>query len=498
MALNNVIGIINGNIYTSFKPLRRSEALLSVHGRIVQTGKNRDIEKLTKDLGGIVVDVEGKTIFPGFIDAHLHLDEIGLSLNSVNLKGCKDIEELKERLRKGEKIGNKFVFAFGWDQEELGCWPSRSDLDEVFPDVPVMAARKCMHAAVLNSVAIETTGIGRKFGESLFNSKLGLVFEEAFEFARSRLLETLTENDYAELIDVAQKHVIKEGITAVGFVSVSKKPLKGLFRLYRTGKLVLRVATYLTPKAFEGTKETLEGPFRNDRLRINGLKIIADGSLGARTARLREPYTDESNTKGVLLVKKKKLRRVVLDANERGFQVAVHAIGDATLDVVIEAYNGTENNRVEHASIVRPDQIEQLKEINPYLVVQPSFVLSDWWAENRLGERKKYLYPFKTLLNAGLRLAFSTDAPIEPLNPWRTLRAAIVREEEGISHLQALHLYTKSAAESLLWNRLGSLERGNFADFIVLSEDPFNVQPEELERISVEETWIGGKRVFKA
>ncbi len=533
--MGSLRAFVNGRIYASFKPLKTVDAILVAVGRILYAGSSERAIKIARELGGEVVDLDGKTVLPGFIDSHLHLEELGMYLETLDLRGVGSIAELKEKLGDYAKIAKtRWILGHGWDQElfEEKRWPTRWDIDEVVDDRPVMLSRVCLHAAVLNTKAMELAGlldlnlpgvVRDGNGEAT-----GVVKEEAFELARKKFKETLTPEDYEHFVKKAVDYAASLGITAVGTVSVEEKTLKALSNLEERGELKIRVFAYLDPGKREvkgsgmfGNLDVLESikklgvkrGFGRGKLRINGIKVLADGSLGARTAWLSEPYSD-APTQGYANISKELLEKIVKEAHEAGLQMAVHGIGDATIDMILDVYSSLPNpgklrHRIEHASILRPDQIERMARLGIVGAVQPHFVITDWWAVRRVGEeRAGWLYPFRSMLDAGIVLGFGTDSPIEPTNPWETVYAAVTRgkyegveiyeytENETLSVEEALHAYTYGSAYILgAEDELGTLDEGKLADFVVVEEDPFEVDERELGEIKVLETYVGGEKV---
>ena len=524
---------VNGKIYVSFNPKRTAEAILVAFGRVLYVGSSEKVEKIAQELGGEIIDLQGKIVLPGFIDSHMHLDELGMSLNMVDLRGVRSIEELKEKVKEHAKKHGTWVLGHGWDQElfEEKRWPTRWDLDEVVKDKPVMLSRVCLHAAVLNTKAMEMAGLLDLDSPGIMRDEEGepngVVKEEAFELAREKFKETLTLEDYKRFIEDGAKFALSNGVTTVGFVSVEESSIKALGELNAEGRLSIRVRAYLDPgrrgvgeRGMYGNVDILQAlknlgirrGFGEEKLKINGIKILADGSLGARTAWLSKPYSD-ARTEGYPNISREVLETIVKEAHEAGLQVAVHAIGDATIDMILDVYEHLEKlrHRIEHASILREDQIERISKLGVVLAVQPHFVITDWWVLERVGEeRAKWVYPFKSALKKGIVLGLSTDSPVEPLNPWETVYAAVTRgkyervplynhtPDEVLTLEEALHAYTYGSAYILgEESELGTLEEGKLADFIVVDRDPFEVGEKELREIRVFETYIGGERKFK-
>jgi predicted amidohydrolase YtcJ len=343
----------------------------------------------------------------------------------------------------------------------------------------------------------------------------GVVMGKALEIVRSRLDEQTSFEERKRLLMDALGFSASQGVTTVGFVSCGSACFRALQELEaELGLLPVRVRVYLKPE--EARVMQVQGLKRGSSyLRVNGVKLFADGSLGTRTALLSKPYSDSPDTSGYVSTDEDSLRAMIREACESGMQAAVHAIGDRAVENTLKAFKAvTEESRrlrhrVDHASVLRSDLIEEMKKLGVAAVVQPHFVVTDWWVISRVGvERAELVYPFKTLAE-NVKLGLSTDAPVEPLNPWETVYAAVTRgrleeiplyqhtADECLTLEEALYLYTEGSAYALLEEReLGMLKEGRLADFIIVNEDPFETSFEELRRIKVLETYVGGCRVF--
>lgn len=523
-----VTGFVNARIYASFKPLRVVNGLLVASGRVIYCGSNDLVKQLTTALGGELIDLEGRVVLPGFIDAHLHVESLGLSLVTLDLRGVRSIRELKEKLKKyAEEVKTEWIIGRGWDQDlfEERRWPTRWDLDEVVRDRPVILVRVCGHAAVLNTRALEVTGLISSQQKEVMRDPsgepTGMVFESAAMVARQKSLESFDVKDYANFIEVAQDHLLSHGVTAVGYVSCGLKPFRALLDLWSKGKLKVRFRVYMNH--VDNSTDVVELlrnlgvklGFGDEYLKVMGIKVIADGGLGARTAWLSEPYDDDPSTSGYPVIDKDTLAKISKLSEEAGLQMSIHAIGDKTLDMVLEVYKGLPltsklRHRVDHASLVRDDQINEILKIGAVPVVQPHFIITDWWAGYRVGpKRLPWLYRFKSMLYAGIPIAFSTDAPVEPVNPWRTIYAAVTRgkydnvpyyehtKHEALDIIDALHAYTAGSAYSLHEeSELGSLIPGSYADFIVVDRDPLTALDVDLKNIKVIATYVGGSKAW--
>nr|WP_245526511.1 amidohydrolase [Desulfurococcus mucosus] len=501
---------LNGRVYTGFKPLRVEEALTVAYGRVLYAGEEGKALALCRMLGGEAVDLEGKTILPGFIDSHMHLDGVGLQLSTLDLRGVGSIEELKEKVREyAASHSGGPVVGRGWDQEFFRekRWPTRWDLDEAVVDRPVILVRVCGHAAVLNTKAMELAGLIHVESPWVVRDEsgeaTGVILEGAVGEALRVLQGSMDTREKALLMRRALEYAASLGVTTLGFMSCSGDSLRALMLLHSEWRYP-RVRVYVEPGLLrELSKLGFTGGFGSEYLRVKGVKAFADGSLGARTAWLSKPYSDDPLNTGRQLISRSELEGLVEEASRAGFQVAVHAIGDAAVDLVLDVYRSARGSgvrhRIEHASVIRPEQVAEASSLGIAVSVQPRFAVSDWWAGQRLGdERLKWLYPFKTMAGRGVALGFSTDAPVEPLNPWETIYAAVAREGgEALTLEEALHYYTYGSAYVLgEEGELGTLTEGKLADLIVVDRDPFKTPLGELRGIRVVETYVGGERVL--
>ncbi len=521
-----VKSLINCRVYVSFKPLRVANALTIVGDRVFYVGDAEKAVSIARSLGGEVIDLSGLIVMPGFIDSHMHLDSLGLNLNTLDLRGSKSIEEVKERLREFVAEGGptEWVVGRGWDQELFaeGRWLSRWDIDEVVRDKPALLIRVCGHVGVVNSKAIEV--IKKHLGGSLkppyfdINEKgelTGIVRESGLEEVLK--LVTYGSDQLLKFLEDAINHTLRQGVTTVGLAGCSSEVLTALQVLKSLGKLRIRVRAYLNRDLLPYLRNLgIRCGFGDSRLKVLGIKVFTDGSLGARTALLSKPYADDPSTSGVATISEAELIKVVKEASEAGLQLAVHAIGDKAIDMVLKAYGEVGEyvrslrHRIEHASVIRPKQVIKASELGVAIAIQPHFVISDWWVIDRVGaERAPWVYPFKSIIDAGLMTGFSTDAPVEPINPWETVYAAVTRgayegiklyefsRSEVLDAATALHHYTYGSAQLLhSEDEVGTLEVGKCADLIVIDRDPLKVSPEELRNVKVLGTMVGGEFTY--
>jgi len=513
--------LIHGNIVTmnSFKP--RAQAVAVKGSVIVEVGSNIKVERwIGKDTK--IIDLGGKTVVPGFIDTHAHMADFGRSPTWINLRGVKSIKEmqrlLKERVHKTPK--GRWILGRGWDQDRFKerRYPTRWDLDIVSPLNPVVFNRVCGHICVANSKALELANVtketfsppsGQIDRESKTGELTGILREAAKDLVWNILPEP-TEEELTEACVLACERAVEAGLTSVHWFIHKPIEIRILQRLRDQGKTPIRVYIVIPIEFMSCLSDAgLSTGFGDHTLKLGGIKILADGSLGARTAALNKPYNDEPSTKGILCYSQKELCEMIIEAQKADFQVCVHAIGDKTLSTVLNAFEKAfkDSNkkvlrhRVEHASVLNKRLINRLKKLGLIVCVQPHFVISDFWVEARLGsDRARWTYPFKTLVESGVLIAGGSDCPVEPISPLLGVHALVAREsfpEERVTVEEAMRIYTVNAAYASFEEDVkGSIEPGKLADFTVLSHNPLTTEPKRIRDIEVEMTIVGGKIVY--
>jgi predicted amidohydrolase YtcJ len=513
--------ILNANVVTLSSVKPRVEALAIKDGRIVAAGSNGEVCGYV-GYGTKVLDLKGKTVVPGFVDCHVHMASFGQQLHGLDLRDATSIEEVKRRIREyAEKHPRKsWILGGRWDHEKFfeKRYPTRWDLDEAVSDRPIFLVRVCGHVGVANTKALEVAGITR---DTVVNGG-GIDLDEASgepngvlrENALNLIWRAVPKPSEAELEEAVMEACMKavsQGLTMVHWIVDSAEELRLIQKLWREGKLPLRVYVGIPVKLLdEAVRLGLSTGFGDDMLRLGFVKVIVDGSLGARTAALKEPYMDRPETRGMMLLSQRKLDSLVLKAHRAGWQLAVHAIGDRAVESVLKAFEKAFRkhpkedlrHRVEHCSVLNPRLIRRMKKLGLIASVQPHFVVSDFWVVDRVGvERARWVYPFKTLMNEGVVVASGSDCPVEPISPIFGIWAAVARKtflEESLTVEEALKTYTVNAAYSSFdEDKRGTVEVGKFADLTVLSEDLFSVPPERLREVEVEMTIVGGKVVYK-
>lgn len=513
--------LINGNIITINPKQPRAQAIAIKNDKIVEVGTNNEIKpwinKSTK-----IIDLKGKTVTPGFIDTHVHISEFGRSLTTIDLRGINSIkaiqQKLKEQVQKTPK--DRWIFGHGWDQERFKekRYPTKRDLDKVSPNNPVILRRVCGHICVVNSNTLELANITRET-KSPPGGKIdrtprtreptGILRENAMDLIL-KIIPKPDENELVEACIRACQKAVESGLTSVHWIIDSPTEISVIQKLRAQNRLPLRVYVLIPVEFLDYLiKMGLHTGFGDNRVKIGCIKILADGSLGARTAALNEPYSDQPETKGMMLYTPEELNRLVIKAHKAGFQLAIHAIGDRTLEIVLNVLEETlsrvprENHRhrIEHASVLNEKTIQHMKRLNLIASVQPHFIVSDFWAAERVGpERARYVYPFKTLIKEDVMVTGGSDCPVEPINPLFGIQAAVARKtfpEERIGVDDALRIYTINAAYASFEDDIkGSIEAGKLADLVVLSKNPLTVESDEIGDIEVKMTVVGGRVVY--
>jgi len=469
-----------------------------------------------------VIDAGGRTLLPGLIDAHGHVMELGFDALRLDLVGTTSLQELQQRLKAyaAEHPGNGWIMGAGWNQElwPTKTFPTAADLDAVVSDRPVVLTRVDGHAMVANSAAMKAAGVtaGTPAPQG------GEIHDGTFVDAAQGLIEkaipkpTASESDVA--FQKAQDILLGFGVTGVGSMSTSLDDWNAFRRAGDANALKVRLMVYLLGLDPLNIIPHPTPWLYDDRLRAVGVKIFADGALGSRGAWLKQPYSDAPGTTGNQFHSEAEMRSLADTAASHGFQIATHAIGDAANAQVIRTYEWLDRKygfnrrwRIEHAQVVDCADLPSIGRGHMIASMQPKHQTSDWqMAEKRMGlTRLKCAYAWRSMLKTGAHLAFGTDFPIESPNPFPGLSAAVSREDlngqppggwfpaERLSLGQALHAYTRgSAYAGFAEDRIGALEPGKWADFILVDRDPTKVDAQALARTQVLETWVGGKKVW--
>ena len=537
---------IHGNIYTgvaetsSFKSIKRAQAVAVRGDRIEAVGENADILKL-KGPETQVVDLGGKFLMPGFNDAHAHLSEGGAQRLNVNLVGVKSLDEFRERVRAKVDAAapGDWILGGGWDENlwPVKTVPTRWDLDEISGDHPIFLDRVDGHIAVANTRALQLASVtiasrdpkGGKIDRNANGQPTGILRETARAAVVGAVPEP-THDKRRQAMESALAEAAQWGVTSVQDNSKSWEDFQILEEIEKDGKLTARISEWLPFNESLDQVETKRKahPQSDPMLHTGMLKAFMDGSLGSHTAALLEPYADDPKNSGLPQYDAAKLNDMARERVLAGFQLGFHAIGDKGAQLALDAFaeaqkaarekkvkaaNGGDDFRlrIEHAQVVTPLEIVKFRDLKVIASMQPSHVLTDMrWAESRLGEKRAaHSYAWNEFLKRGVTLAFGTDYPVEPITPFRGLYAAVTRKsedgkqeyfpEQRITMDQAIAAYTTgSAFAEFDEKQKGLIVPGMFADFAVLDRDITAASPQKLLGTKVLRTVVGGKTVYEA
>ncbi|MBI3979971.1 MAG: amidohydrolase [Chloroflexi bacterium] len=517
--------LTNANVRTLNPIQPRAQAVAISGSWITAVGSRGEIEDLAD--GAAVVDLGGSTVVPGFNDAHVHLLSHGLQLGRVNLDGAASLEEALARVARAATAAKPGAWILGgrwnknvWPRPEF---PTRFDLDAVSGDHPVALRNKDGHSLWANSQALARAGITKTTeqpagGEITRDPKngepAGILKETAIRLVE-RVIPPPDRAEIREALKAAMRQASRAGLTSVHAIDPPDS-LSVLQDLLQAGELDLRVNMMLPrDRLDDAIRLGIQTGFGGPLLRLGCVKFIGDGALGSQTAAMLEPYVGQPDNRGILVIPPDELAECVRDAAVAGISSAIHAIGDGANRVALDAIErvrregiGPElRHRIEHAQFVDPADLPRFAELGVIASVQPIHATSDRdMAERYWGERSRLAYRYRSLLESGAPLALGTDAPVEPIEPLRTVYAAVTRKrgdeplgkpwypEERLTMEQAIHAYTLGSAYASGEERLkGSIEPGKLADLVVLSDDVFAVEPEAILKTRVEMTVFDGR-----
>ena len=533
---------INGEIYSMKKEGEKFQSLGVKDGKIIFLGTDEEAKNLnSKEL----IDLKGKMMIPGMADAHLHLYAYCQNLTFVDLSKVHNINEMINLMK--EKIKNvkkgDWIKGVNFDQSKWkeNRFPTLEEMDSISKDNPIIIKRCCLHAVVANSKALEMASIGKNYqagsGGIVELDKdgmpNGILREQSTKVFDDILPDPLKDIEVQKrIMQNVLKDMSSKGITTIHTYAAKIWQYNEDINIYKNfekeGKLPLRV-TVCIDELFEPeilTKEKLNNPYR--KVQLGAYKIFSDGSMGSRSAALKEPYSDDPENSGFMLFTQEELNNKILTGYEHGLQPAIHAIGDRALDMTLSAIEYTLKTtkekgmtdeeqkkrlpfRIIHVQMIDDDLLERMKKLPLVLDIQPIFLCTDLhWIEDRIGkERLKGSFALKTMEKAGLIQTGGSDCPVETYEPLKGIYAAVTRQdmegyptegflpEERLSVYEALCMYTKNVPyatgqESVL----GTLEIGKFADLTVLEKNLFKIDKKEIKDVKVEQTYVAGNCVF--
>ncbi len=489
--------IHNAVIHTMKDGDKTFEAIAIKDGKILEVGPERQI--LNKYSADEKIDAEGKHLYPGFTDAHGHILSLAKQNLSLDLVGVPSFSSLMVRMEKyHSKSGKDFIIGRGWDQSlwESNELPNNKLINEKYSDIPVFLERIDGHAALVNDYLLKLAGITKdtKIDGGLVilsnDSLTGLLLDNAIELVKLKLPK-FTDGEIKQEILKVQNNLFSYGITGVHEAGIERKDIDLFESLVNNGKLKLNLYAMLMPSDNNIAFAKSKGIYENKNLKIGSFKVYADGALGSRGALLKKPYSDMENHFGLLLSSPEQMESIAKICEQTGYQMNTHAIGDSANYSLLQLYRSVfEKNpdhrwRIEHAQVIDPADFSLFGRYGVFPSVQPTHAVSDQrWAEDRLGkERLVGAYAYKSLLEQFGMVAFGTDFPVENINPFLTIHAAVFRKnkeneptngflmKEAMSLEDCLKAMTIwPAFASFQENSLGSLEKGKDATFIILNK----------------------------
>ena len=529
---------VNGRIWTGDVLRPKAEAMAVEAGRVLACGSKEELS--LQFTGAQHISLEGQTVIPGLHDSHMHLVNVGRMMEWVRLNDCTSREEVISKCRAfADKNPDAAMITgrgFLQDLFEDHAMPTRYDLDQVSQSKPVVIVRACGHIAVVNSVLLRMAGIGQGYqfasnGQVDLDANgepLGILRESAMSLATAHYPKEKRE-DVHRYIRNAAKAAVASGLTSVQSNDVGNtgnegwdKALGAYQDWIAENPVGLRINHQLLFGSVEGLlqfhhwKENDYGHSNNERMSLGPVKLMCDGSLGGRTAHMLSPYSDDSTTMGLETLTQEQKNAILSLAHVLGYQMSGHAIGDAAIQGMLNAFESAllatpkkdARPRIIHAQLTTPAQLLQIQRLGVVIDAQPGFVGTDLHiAEKRIGQdRAKSSYAWKTLLDLGVVLAGGSDAPVEPFNPFIGLGCAVTRTdtkgvpiggwlpEQKITIEQTVKMYTYGSAFACFQEReKGRLMKGMLADFVVLDQDIFSIESHRIQDTRAVQTWIGGQ-----
>lgn len=513
--------ITNAAIYTVNKDFAKASAMAIDQGKIVAIGSNDEIAKAFESKN--TIDAKGKFMYPGLYDAHCHFYSFGLSLQEVDLRGTKSMEEVIARIKQFQKDKNpKFIVGNGWDQNDWDVkkFPTKADLDKDFSEIPVVLNRIDGHAIVVNSVVLKEAGITKNTKaiggqiEIENGEPTGILIDNPMEMVFKIIPKPNRKTQIAALLD-AEKVMFDYGLTTVNDAGLDPDIINLIDSLQKAKAMKINVYAMVTANQKNIDLYLKKGIYKTDNLNVRSFKMYGDGALGSRGACLHKPYTDSPKQFGALLSPVTELKSIAQQIANSPFQLNTHAIGDSANTVILkiykEALTGKKDRRwkIEHAQVIQEADFDYFK-LGIIPSVQPTHATSDmYWAGERLGkERLKNAYAYKKLLQKAGTIALGTDFPIEEVNPMLTFHAAVARKdsknfpkggfqmENALTREETLKGMTIWAAYSNFEeNEKGSLVVGKWADFVLFDQDIMRINENQILKLKPSQTFLKGVKM---
>ena len=507
----------NGNIYTVNSDFNTASAFAVKDGKFVDIGNEEILSKYNTNQK---IDLDGSTVLPGLIDAHCHFYGLGLNQSVIDLTGTISFDEIMDKISNKD---NNIIRGRGWDQNDwkIKEFPNKEKLDLIYPNTPVILERIDGHAYLVNQKALDIAGIDIKTkstnGTLLSkNGKLtGVLIDGPMSLIDNSFGEISLDDKIKALVS-AQEICFKNGLTTVDDAGLSKDIIMLIDSLQKKELLKIRVYAMISNSENDVNYFIENGPIKTNSLNVRSVKVYGDGALGSRGATLKKPYSDDKHNYGKLVTSYKDIKDLANKLAEANFQMNTHAIGDSTINLLIDTYSKVLETktdprwRIEHSQII---DINDIKGYNNKILpsVQPTHATSDmYWAEERVGSKRiKGAYAYKALLEKSKVIGLGTDFPVEKVNPFHTFYASVSRKdlndypEKGFEFENAL-----SREETLkgmtIWaaylnfeeKEKGSIEKGKFADFIIIDRDIMKVEINKTPETKVLKTYLSGELVY--
>ena len=507
----------NGNIYTVNSDFNTASAFAVNDGKFVDIGNEEILSKYNTNQK---IDLNGSTVLPGLIDAHCHFYGLGLNQSMIDLTGTNSFNEILEKISNKD---NNIIRGRGWDQNDwkIKEFPNKEKLDLIYPNTPVILERIDGHAYLVNQKALDIAGIdiNTKSTNGTLLSKKGKLTGVLIDGPMSLIDNSFGEislDDKIKALVSAQEICFKNGLTTVDDAGLSKDIIMLIDSLQKKELLKMRVYAMISNSENDVNYFIENGPIKTNSLNVRSVKVYGDGALGSRGATLKKPYSDDKHNYGKLVTSYKDIKDLANKLAEANFQMNTHAIGDSTINLLIDTYSKVLETktdprwRIEHSQII---DINDIKGYNNKILpsVQPTHATSDmYWAEERVGSKRiKGAYAYKALLEKSKVIGLGTDFPVEKVNPFHTFYASVSRKdlndypEKGFEFENAL-----SREETLkgmtIWaaylnfeeKEKGSIEKGKFADFIIIDRDIMKVEINKTPETKVLKTYLSGELVY--
>jgi len=507
----------NGNIYTVNSDFNTASAFAVKDGKFVDIGNEEILSKYNTNQK---IDLDGSTVLPGLIDAHCHFYGLGLNQSVIDLTGTISFDEIMDKISNKD---NNIIRGRGWDQNDwkIKEFPNKEKLDLIYPNTPVILERIDGHAYLVNQKALDIAGIDIKTKSTngtLLSKKgklTGVLIDGPMSLIDNSFGEISLDNKIKALVS-AEEICFKNGLTTVDDAGLSKDIIMLIDSLQKKELLKMRVYAMISNSENDVNYFIENGPIKTNSLNVRSVKVYGDGALGSRGATLKEPYSDDNHNYGKLVTSYKDIKDLADKLAKANFQMNTHAIGDSTINILIDTYSKVLETktdprwRIEHSQII---DINDIKGYNNKILpsVQPTHATSDmYWAEERVGSKRiKGAYAYKALLEKSKVIGLGTDFPVEKVNPFHTFYASVSRKdlndypEKGFEFENAL-----SREETLkgmtIWaaylnfeeKEKGSIEKGKFADFIIIDRDIMKVEINKTPETKVLKTYLSGELVY--